>query len=814
MRGRANRLDGLFSQGLPGRNVHLHPKAPLRRKAPGRGPGDAKQDTQAERYHPIVHRNPRDIPAVKSNSQHSPRACGVWRPLLVSICLVSVSPPAFAVQWQQCGGPLALPQAPAPLPGTEPGKPETVHIESDEADLSREGVSSLSGNVHLQRGARHLEAERLVYEHETEEASAEGSVEFWAEGLYIAADRAEIGLAEERAIAERARFMLRDAHAHGGAQRISLQGRESLLVEDGHYTTCNPGDDVWVLEAGEIDIDREEQVGVARDVWVRVHGVPVFYAPVLTFPLSDERKSGLLPPTLGVSDASGLELGVDYYLNLAPNRDATLGARWLQKRGALASGEYRYLMPWGRGRLSGEYMPEDRKYGGDRGALGLRHLGSFASGWSADVDYQWTSDSDYFEDFGTSLGESARSHLPQRADLVYAGPGFRIRGRIQDYQTLDDLGTDNLPYARLPQILAMTRLPERNRQINFAGAVELARFERDTGVTGNRADLRSSLHLPLRSPSAFLVPKLGLRLTHYDLSGTAPGADETPSRMLPTFSVDGGLVYERNTTFASQDLVQTLEPRAYYLLVPSTRQDDQPLFDTGYASLDFGQLFRENRFNGADRVGDANQLTLGVTSRLLSPTRGAELARASVGQIYYFRDREVTLPGLAPDDDSVSDLIAEATMDALHPFRLRAALHWDPDESRSSRLAAGLRYQPEHGRAVNAGYRFLRADPSREQDELEQVDLSFAWPLGWGWRAIGRVNYAIGEGRNIESFAGLEHDGCCLALRAVAGRHLSGRTGDYTNAVFLNFEFKGLGGAGTPGAGAALRGISGYEDPF
>ena len=760
-----------------------------------------------------MHGQPSETPAVKRSSQRRLRAPGVRPALLASLCLAFASTPALAVQWEQCG-PLALPEAPAPLRDAQPEEAETVHIESDDADLSREGTSSLSGNVHLQRGSRHLKAERLVYEHETEEASAEGNVEFWTEGLYLGADKAEIGLAEERAVAERARFMLRDAHARGGARRISLSSRERVLVEDGHYTTCDPGDDMWVLEAGNIEIDREEQLGVARDVWIRVRGVPVFYAPLLSFPLSDERKSGLLPPTVRVSDASGLELGVDYYMNLAPNRDATLGARWLHERGAVASGEYRYLMPWGSGRLSGEYIPEDRKYEGERGTLGFRHLGSFASHWSADIDYQWASDSDYFGDFGTDLDESVRSHLPQRADLVYEGSWFWTRGRIQDYQTLDDLPAENLPYARLPQILAMTRLPERNRQLNFAGAVELARFERNSGITGNRVDLRSSLHFPLRSPSGFLVPRLGLRLTHYDLSGAAPGADETPSRLLPTFSVDGGLVYERRTTFASQDLVQTLEPRAYYLLVPSTRQDGQPLFDTGYAGLDFGQLFRENRFNGADRVGDANQLTLAVTSRLLSPSRGTELARASVGQIYYFRDRDVTLSGLAPDDDSVSDLVAEAAMDALHPLSLRAALHWDPEESRSSKLSAGLRYQPDSARVVNAAYRYLRADPRREQDELEQVDLSFAWPLGWGWRAIGRLNYAIREGRNIESFAGLEHDGCCLALRTVVGRHLSGRTGDYTNAVFLNFELKGLGGAGTPGAGSALRGISGYEDPF
>ena len=762
-----------------------------------------------------MRRTPKSDPAVKRRAESRLRASGARGALLVSLCLACASPLAGAAQWEQCGGPLALPKTPASLPDARPGEPETVHIESDDADLSREGTSSLTGNVHLQRGSRHLRAEQLVYEHETEVASAQGGVEFWAEGLFLGAEKAEIGLAEERALAEHARFMLRDAHAQGGAKRISLEGRERIFVEDGHYTTCNPGEEKWVLEAGEIEIDREQEIGVARDVWVRVRGIPVFYAPFLSFPLSDERKSGFLPPTARVSDSSGLELGAAYYFNLAPNRDATLGARWLHERGALASGEYRYLMPWGSGRLSGEYMAEDRKFDGERGAVGFRHLGSFASRWSADVDYQWSSDSSYFEDFGSDLEHSTRAHLPQRADLAYTGPWFFARGRIQNYQTLDeDIAAEDLPYARLPQILAMTRLPERNRELNFAGAVEVARFERNTGVTGNRIDLRSSLHFPLRSPSSFLVPKLGLRITHYDLSGSPAGADDTPSRLLPTFSVDGGLVYERDITFGSQTLMQTLEPRAFYLLVPPHNQADQPLFDTGYSSLDFAQLFRENRFNGTDRVGDANQLTLGLGSRLLSPTRGTELARVSVGRIYYFRDREVTLSGLGPENDSVSDIIGEATLNVLNPWSLRSALHWDPDESRASKVSAALRYQPDSRRVINAAYRYLRADPLREQDELEQVDLSFAWPLGRGWRAIGRLDYAIREGLNIESFAGLEYDGCCLTVRTLVRRHLSGGDGDYTNAVFLNFELKGLGGAGTPGAGTALRGISGYEDPF
>ena len=636
---------------------------------------------------------------MKKNSEHGcpfPRPPGTLA-LLVSLCLACVSPLAGAGEWAQCGGPLALPETPSPLGDTQPGDPEAVHIESDDADLSREGASTLAGSVHLQRGSRHLRAERLVYEHETEEARAEGGIQLWDEGLFVSAERVEVGLAEERALAERARFMLRDAHARGGAQRVVLEGRERMVVEDGHYTTCNPGEEMWVLEAGKIEIDRERQVGTARDVWIRVHRIPVFYTPFLTFPLSDERKSGLLPPTARISSSSGLELGTSYYLNLAPNRDATIGARWLHERGVVASGEYRYLMPWGSGRLAGEYIVDDHDFGGERGAFGFRHLGTFASRWSADVDYQWTSDDRYLEDFGTDLEHSVRSHLPQRADLAFSGPGFWARGRIQDYQTLDDdIAAEDLPYARLPQVLVMTRLPERNRQLNVAGAMELARFERSAGVTGTRLDLRSSLRFPLRSPSAFLVPKLGLRLTHYELSGVASGADDSPSRLLPTFSVDGGLDYERELALGSQALVQTLEPRAYYLLVPSRRQDDQPLFDTGYASLDFAQLFRENRFNGADRVGDANQLTLGLRSRLLSPARGTELARASIGQIYYFRDREVTLPGLAREDDSVSDLIAEGTLRLHHPWSLRGALHWDPggepgqQGGRGAALSAGV----------------------------------------------------------------------------------------------------------------------------
>ena len=742
--------------------------------------------------------------------------CRVLHPpaaLLVSLCLACAAPLAGASEWAQCGGALVLP--PVPSQDAQSEEPDAIHVEADDADLSQENTSTLLGNVHLRRGSRYLRAESVVYKHESEEADAEGDVKLWDEGLFVSAERAHVGLAEDSALAERARFMLQKAHARGGAKRIEVQKGELLLAEDAHYTTCNPDDAAWVLEAGHIELDREKEIGIARNVRIRLHRVPVFYAPFLTFPLNDERKSGFLPPNAGITDTSGLELTASYYFNLAPNRDATLAARWLGERGTQAIGEYRYLMPWGAGSLTGEYITDDRKFGGERGALGLRHLGTFAPRWSADVDYRWVSDDRYIDDFELNPDRAALSHLPQRADLAWSGPWFSVRGRVQDYQTLDDgIAAEDLPYARLPQVLATTRLPERNRRLNFAGAAELVHFERDTGVTGARFDLRSSLRFPVRSPSGFLIPQVGLRLTRYDLSGLPPDGDDSPSRLLPTFSVDGGLVYERDLAFGDGGLVQTLEPRAYYLLVPSRNQDDQPLFDTGYASFDFAQLFRENRFNGADRIGDANQLTLAVTSRLLAPESATELARLSVGQIYHFRDREITLTGAAPEDDAVSDIVAEGTLNVRHPWRLRGALHWDPDGGRTSKASAALRYQPESGRLVNAAYRFLRADPLREHDELEQVDLSLAWPLRGSWRAIGHWRHALNRNRGIESFAGLEYNGCCFAMRTVLRRHLASATDEYTNALYLHFELKGLGGAGSGRADFVARGIPGYESPF
>ena len=721
-----------------------------------------------------------------------------------------------APDWSLCGAglmPPPIPRVEDPSPDPD-ADPDAVNISADEADLDDDSVSVLSGNVHLQRGSQHITADHVIYNRETDEAQANGNVRFWDRGLFIGGQNARVRVGEDEAELDRAQFILLDAHGRGEAEHILLKGDELVLVESATYTTCNPDSQAWVLHANDIELNRETNIGSARGVWVKFHQVPIFYSPYLTFPLSDERKSGFLVPRGRVSGSSGLELTVPYYFNLAPNRDATIAARAMSDRGVQAQGEYRYLTAWGEGRLAGEFLPEDRKENSDRAALRFVHSGPVTSRWSTDVDVNWVSDNDYLEDLGTNLGIASRTHLERRGDVLYRAPRWWVRGRVQDYQTLDDtLTAGNRPYERLPQILAQTDFLERNRQFNFGGRAEFVHFDRSASVTGTRIDLRPSVRYPIRNAWGFLVPSAAARFTQYDLSGTAPGVEDAPSRLIPTLSLDGGLFFDRDLHFAGHSVSQTLEPRIYYLLVPFDDQSDQPIFDTGRYSFDFARMFRDDRFSGADRVGDANQVTLAVTSRLLARD-GGELARASIGQIRFFRDRKTTLPELARETDRSSDIVGEIAVTAFDPWRFLGGAQWDTGATRTDKASVALRYQPDPQRVINLAYRFVRETQFTEQGSIEQADLSFAWPVLRNWRAVGRWNYALARGTTLESFAGLEYESCCWALRTVVRRYLSSDDGQHTNALFLQLELKGLTGVGRGAVDFLERSIPGYENAF
>lgn len=742
--------------------------------------------------------------------------CTLLKPLGIALLVLSIGlaylpRAARAAQYSQCGPGFAIPAVPnMPNPSSILG---AIDIESDDAQLNDTGRSILRGNVLVRRDTTILSSDEVHYtvEGQSESVDAIGSLQVWDQGAYLTGSRGQMVMNNEITIIENSTFRFPEAHAHGSATRVQLSGNDLIKANEVRYSTCNPDDEQWFLEAERLRLDKSDDQGTARNVWVTFKGVPIFFSPYLSFPLSDARKSGFLAPNAGVTSSTGVEATVPYYFNIAPNMDATVGLRTMAERGIQLQGEFRYLFGWGQGSFTSEVMANDNKTDDSRIGVSLEHYSQLTSRWRTDLTFDWVSDSEYFEDLGTSLAVSSQSFLEQRADLSYSGDNFYLLTRAQHYQTVDsDLPGTSRPYGRLPQIYLATGFHERNLRLNVNTTAEVVHFDRRDSVTGVRWDLRPNVTFPYRTASGFIVPKAILRYTGYSLSNEPRTQDDAPSRLVPSFSIDSGLFFDRPFSFGARQLTQTLEPRLYYLFTPFDRQDDLPVFDTGEFTFSFAQLFRDDRFSGADRLSDANQLTMAVTSRFLDQASGAELGRISLGQIRYFRDRKVTLPGSRVDTSSSSDFVAEVVANLDERWRVSAGTQWDSDANQSDRNVVAVRYQPDERRVLNVHYRFVR---DAVDQSVEQTDVSFAWPVSRYWRAVGRWNYSLEDNQTVGVFSGFEYESCCWGLRVVGRRYLIGNNGEYNSGIFVQFVLKGLTSVGNATEFLG-RSVPGYRNEF
>ncbi len=724
----------------------------------------------------------------------------VTRPAPASAAQARSAAP-LAPQWALCN---ADAQYDVPLPSGEeldqPPPEGAVGIESNEARALRLGEYLLNGDVLVERGPQRLEAEKVTYDQAAGVVRAAGGLHFFQRGLAISADTAQVYLQRDLAELRDVRYRLIPRHAHGAASEGRLEGVEVSRWSNVSYTTCDPGDNFWVLKSRRLKLDLGSGVGKAQQATLRVKSVPVLYLPYMSFPIDDRRKSGFLPATVGSGDASGFDLYLPYYWNIAPNRDATFTPRFMEQRGVQMRGEYRYLYPHSSGQLDAEYLPHDALYGKQRSLVAFHHAGSIRPQWTTDIAINHVSDDNYFEDLGTSLELASTTHLERHLDTTYYGSYWSLFGRLQDYQTL----SGSSPYRRTPQLLytATPPLPWRFAESRLTG--EFVHFDGDPQVTGSRFDLNPGIDFPLQGAAWFLTPALDLHYTHYLLGGTAPGAADDVERTLPVFSLDSGVFLERELSWRDRPLVQTLEPRFYYLYVPYQDQSDIPIFDTALLDFSFAQLYRDNRFTGGDRIGDANQLTLGLASRLIDRKDGTELLSAGIGDILYFRDRKVQLPNQPIETRNRSDFVGEVSARLIKDWSARAAVQWNTETVETEKSVLEIHYQPKADRILNFAYRFRTGI-------LEQTDLSALWPLSPAWHVVARWNRSLRDNINLERLAGLEYQSCCWALRFVWRNYVNDPLSNSNNAYFLQLELKGLSRLGQAGTTLLERGILGYE---
>ncbi|MCR4301694.1 MAG: LPS assembly protein LptD [Sulfuricaulis sp.] len=687
----------------------------------------------------------------------------------------------------------ACPERPPRLPTssrriTATSKDRPAEVYARELNSMQGGVSEFTGNVELRHEGQSLNAELLRHDKNSNQLDASGNVLFKDKtGLTYMTQEMHLNLDSRIGNTGSAQFKLEDGSARGDAERTDFEGPDHTRFTRVRYTTCAPGQDDWYLKITDLRLDTEEDIGTARQASIHFQGVPLIYLPYLSFPISDKRKSGFLIPRVGYASNSGGDISVPYYFNLAPDYDDTLTPELMTRRGLQLQNEFRYITRDSGGKLDFEILPQDRlKNGETRTAGTFQHRTLFNPYWSASVDVRGISDKEYFEDFRNDIGVTSQTHLPQNAQLDFRGPRWNFTARASDYQTIDRaIAPVDRPYARLPQLNLSSNRPTESNRINYSFDSELVSFSRDASINGERLILNPSVSFPLSNSYGFLTPRLGWQHIAYRL---AHAPDETPTLTRTLFSLDSGLIFERDSLWGERLFTQTLEPRLYYLYVPSKNQDALPVFDTSLADFNFSNLFRNNRFVGGDRIGDANQITAAVTTRFIDESNGAERLRASLGKIYYFDDRQVNVPA-ATSSTGGSDIVAELSATLASHWHVRASAQRNPRDNLTQKYSYYLQYNPAKDRILNLGRRVSR-------DELQQTDISTQWPVATRWTFRARSLFSQEGNRNLESYAGVEYNACCWALRVLRRRVLTidaiSNTPSQKYSVMFELELTGL----------------------
>ncbi len=681
------------------------------------------------------------------------------------------------------------------------------------AERGGNGKLTLTGDAEAIRGYQRLRADKIIYDELDKTIEAEGSVIYDEPLLNIRGTNGKFWLDENRGELFTTHFNLYDKHGRGDAKKAYIVRPGVTRFKKALYTTCPQNSNAWIMRANKVTLNENTGVGVARNARLSLKGVPVLYTPYISFPLDDRRKTGFLIPSFGSSDKSGFELKTPFYWNIAPNYDATITPRYLQDRGTQVTSEFRFLQPSQDGLVRVEYLHKDDVTEDKRSRIIVRNSMRFSPNLTANINYDRVSDKDYLTDLGDTLSLASVTHLKRTGEVNYTTSWWQLGLQVDDYQTVDKtIAQQNRPYQRLPRITLLADSPVRPGDIETRLTSEIVRFDASQRVTADRIDLWPSASLPIRGAAFDSTPKVGLRYTSYKLDNQISGNPDNPDRSTPFFSMDNTVYFERDLALAGNQYTQTLEPRLFYLYVKGDNQEDLPLFDTSTPTFSYRELFAENRFNGADRMGDANQAALALTTRFIDPSSGSEKLRASVGQLRYFNTRNVTLNNSAPESDSTSDVAAELEMALSSAWSGKADLIWDPQTDSTQRANARIQYRPGYRKIINLSYRFLEGSQN-------QIDASFLWPLSPTWHVVGRWYYDIDESQKLETLAGIEYDNCCWGVRFLTREFIdSGSRADdidsraNTRIYMAQFVLKGLATFGSKIESVLGSGVLGYTE--
>lgn len=724
---------------------------------------------------------------------------------------------------------------------------ERIEAEADEATLQKSGEMIFTGDVVFRQEGKLLNSDFAHWMPESRIADLQGNVTVQSGDTLLSGESASFNDTSGDITLNRSAYVIAAKHLRGTAGNINSPEDNQLIMNDATLTFCEPGRNDWDIAASELSLDQEAGFGTAWHARLRVRDVPVFYIPYYRFPIDDRRLTGFLDPAISLNGLGQAEdIQIPFYLNLAPNLDATITAHHVLDHGLLWENQLRHKTELlGDGELNYGILGSDKETKEERFLINYQQSGTWGSRWSHDWVYNKVSDDDYFGDMNSSAAVDRTTHLPRRGTVSYSAPQVNGNVLVESFQTSDEtIALSNRPYRRLPQ-LNLTLTPTTGSTWTLQQTLQTTRFNRDSSaiindsqqtlsgfsaLNGDRLLSDSSISYPIRRPYGFLIPKAEYRHRAYRLYD-ADVADITtePSFGASRMSVDSGLVFERETQAFSNDYTQTLEPRLFYVHSPyHANQEDIPAFDTMATSVTFGSLFIGDRFTGGDRLADLNQLSTGLTTRYIRDD-GLEQFRASVGSIWYFKDREVTLTGTESSYEQrhTSSTLAETEWNPTSDWSVFSFIEWDPYQNYSRQERHGIRFSDNlnHMLSVSSTKLDNRNPDTGFSSNSHQLDFGAFWALNDRWAVFGRQlrdlrayepNEARPEDKVLESLAGLEYQNCCWRAQFMY-RETSPRSNDTeftTEKRFgwmLSIQLKGLTTLGSGTDSLLSDSIYGYS---
>jgi LPS-assembly protein len=695
----------------------------------------------------------------------------------------------------------------------------TVMAEDISGRPERELV--LERDAELVKDKTRVKADSACYRQVEDEIEAQGHVQIWRFGDYFTGDAVRLNMDTGKGYMLNPTYKLEANGGRGKAERLNFINEDEAQVVNGTYSTCQSADPDWYLRSDTLNLDSGRDVGTAGKTLIYFKDVPIIGTPALSFSLSGARRSGWLSPTPGFGSKNGAELVVPYYFNIAPNRDLTVYPKIIGNRGLQMGALGRYLGETEGGLYQGEtyieYLPHDREYAkahtdesSDRWMIRSTHSQDLSKDWAYSWNFRAASDDNYPNDFSKTVSGSTERQLLRELRTDYHGAFWNLTARVQKYQVLQDPEsvtdpslTVTRPYDRLPAVNFNAAQYDVLGGFDWAFDAELTRFYHPSLINGTRLVAIPQLSYPIIGPSYFITPKVMVNMASYKLDSYQGAAAQDMSRAIPTFSLDSGLVFERDISFGGKQMTQTLEPRLFYVNTPYRDQSRFPTFDTDAATFNFSQIFSENRFVGSDRIGDANQLTAALTSRFLD-ANGAEALRLAFGQRFYFRDQRVQLDSSTAVVDSRSDMLLAATGRISETWTFDSAVQYNPSDRRVVSESYTAQWIPGPKKVLNLGYRYLR-------NSFKNIDLSSQWPIFKRWYGVGRVSYSMQDKKILESLVGLEYSADCWVFRTGAQRFVTTSTKASTQ-IFFQLELNGLShlGVGSP-LEAMKSSIPGYQ---